>query len=189
MKQTLPKETDRQQNFHARHLHNNRPAVSQAFVDNRKSKVNQMQMMAAMENAPRAIAQRRFIEQIHSSPRMSAQRQHRAAISHDPVRRMTYEAQIVQGIFKPTQFAAAPAEKRPTVPLHSRWPGPDQENQYGRPDLGPTRSGSFRPHHHIRLSPDRTQCFGTPPPSLNDGEKYRFPEKASRTSHFIPLMA
>ena len=103
MKQSLPIESERQQNNRSHLTASNTSPVSQAFVDNRESSASQRRLMAKIANSPQVIAQRQFSEQIHNSARMTAQRQQMAKASGGAVQWMEGEEELMQGKFKPIQ--------------------------------------------------------------------------------------
>lgn len=103
MKQSLPMESERQNNNRSHLTASNASPVTQAFVDNRESTAVQRQLMAEMTDSPQAIAQRKLSEQINNSPRMSAQRQQIAKMSGNAVQRVEGEEELLQGKFKTIQ--------------------------------------------------------------------------------------
>ena len=111
MKQSLPIESERQNNNRSHLAISNASPVSQAFVDDRESTALQRQLMAKMANSPQAIAQRKLSEQMNNSPRMLAQRQQIAKMSGNAVQRMEGEEEPMQGKFDTAQLEQAPAEK------------------------------------------------------------------------------
>ncbi len=103
MKQSLPIESERQNNNRSHLAVSNASLVSQAFVDNRESTAIQRQLMAKMANSPQAIAQRKLSEQINNSPQMLAQQQLIVKMSGSAVQRVEGEEELMQGKFKTIQ--------------------------------------------------------------------------------------